>query len=155
MTQVMARCARCGRIAPAQVFLVDEYEYSGYGLTEPEGWWGVDYCGEPCVPGDTGRFHGPYRESKGSLNGALTDVSLNITHLEPQSRGEHAIEHGNATGDWGQAQKTHCPTGHEYSTENTYTHRRKDGRVERHCKICRRATKKRYRDRLAAETEKS
>jgi hypothetical protein len=26
--------------------------------------------------GDTGRFHGPYRESKGSLNGALTDVSL-------------------------------------------------------------------------------
>ena len=76
MTQVMARCARCGRIAPAQVFLVDEYEYSGYGLTEPEGWWGVDYCGEPCVPGDTGRFHGPYREPKGSLNGALTDVSL-------------------------------------------------------------------------------
>ena len=99
--------------------------------------------------------HGPVPDGMVLHHTCENAWCVNITHLEPQSRGEHAIEHGNAAGDWGQAQKTHCPAGHEYSTENTYTHRRKDGRVERHCKICRCAAKKRYRDRLAAETEKS
>lgn len=38
------------------------------------------------------------------------------------------------------AEKTHCPSGHEYSTENTYTCRN-----ERQCRICSRMRCKNYR----------
>ncbi len=41
--------------------------------------------------------------------------------------------------------KTHGPQGHPYDNENTYTRRRGDGRVERHCKRCRCAAKRRHR----------
>ena len=37
--------------------------------------------------------------------------------------------------------KTHCPQGHPYSEENTYTYKGK-----RSCRICRRAARKRYRN---------
>jgi hypothetical protein len=34
--------------------------------------------------------------------------------------------------------KTHCPQGHEYTPDNTYTHKRRNGAVSRYCRICRR-----------------
>jgi hypothetical protein len=34
--------------------------------------------------------------------------------------------------------KTHCPHGHEYTEQNTYTYPTKDGGVGRMCKICHR-----------------
>lgn len=33
---------------------------------------------------------------------------------------------------------THCPSGHEYTEQNTYHFTRKDGRREKHCRKCRR-----------------
>jgi hypothetical protein len=38
------------------------------------------------------------------------------------------------------ANKTHCPQGHEYSDDNTYTY--PDGR--RDCKACRRSSQDKY-----------
>lgn len=32
--------------------------------------------------------------------------------------------------------KTHCPQGHEYSSENTYVYPNEHGGVRRHCKSC-------------------
>ena len=78
---------------------------------------------------------------------------INIDHLAPLTRAEHALEHGKG-GDWGQADKTHCPAGHAYNETNTYRYERKNGSVERQCKTCRAETKRRFRARRrAAETE--
>ena len=71
---------------------------------------------------------------------------INPFHIEPGQQADHIRGHG-LTGDWGQADKTHCPAGHPYDEANTYVHKRSDGRVERHCKACRREAKRRYRDR--------
>lgn len=76
---------------------------------------------------------------------------IEITHLEILTQGEHLIAHGLA-GDWGQADKTHCPANHEYSKENTYTYVTKDGSTERHCRKCRAAAKARYLARCAEKT---
>lgn len=65
---------------------------------------------------------------------------VNLAHLEPVTQAEN-IRRGGATGDWGQALKTHCPQGHPYDKANTYHYTRKDGRAERHCKTCVRARK--------------
>lgn len=107
-----------------------------------------------------------YRKLWQEANGPLTpDIVLhhecenswcvNIEHLSPITQGEHLTEHG-LPGDWGQADKTHCPAGHEYTPENTYTYERaarpgKGISVERHCKTCRQETKRRYRERLRAQ----
>lgn len=32
--------------------------------------------------------------------------------------------------------KTHCPMGHPYDSENTYSKRNSYGRMERHCRKC-------------------
>lgn len=71
---------------------------------------------------------------------------VNIEHLNPITQGQHLAEHG-LTGDWGQSEKTHCPKNHPYDEDNTYTHHRKDGRIERHCRECVRDAKRRYRER--------
>jgi hypothetical protein len=68
---------------------------------------------------------------------------INLDHLVPLTKSEHALEHEKG-GDWGQAKKTHCPSGHAYTDANTYVWVRKDGRRERQCKTCRLATKRRY-----------
>ncbi len=72
---------------------------------------------------------------------------VNLSHLELLTQGDHLREHG-IPGDWGQADKTHCPAGHPYDKDNTYTYVTKDGSTERHCRICRRAAKQRYNTRL-------
>jgi len=92
-----------------------------------------------------------YRVLWEEANGPLDGLSLhhtcenkwcvNLDHLQPMSQGDHLREHGLA-GDWGQADKTHCPAGHEYTEENTYRWNN-----ERLCRACRRETKRRYNER--------
>ena len=83
--QVMARCVRCGRIAPAQVFEVNEYEYSGYGITEPKDWLTIEFCGEPCAPSDWKQRHGPWPQTSpviGHVNSVLeTAYGLDVTFI--------------------------------------------------------------------------
>lgn len=67
---------------------------------------------------------------------------VNPAHLEAVTqrinllRSPHTMPNRNAT-------KTHCPKGHEYTPENTYSRRTAQGRARRECKTCR-------RERLAA-----
>lgn len=63
---------------------------------------------------------------------------VNLEHLEPTTQSTHMKLHLRG-GDWGQAQKTHCPAGHEYTAENTAYVVRKDRpnrNPERHCRQC-------------------
>ena len=53
----------------------------------------------------------------------------NPEHLEAVTHAEN-VRRGTAGEHW--ANKTHCPQGHEYTPDNTYTY---DGR--RHCRACR------------------
>jgi hypothetical protein len=75
---------------------------------------------------------------------------VNLDHLEPMTQSQHMKEHGFINGDWGQKDKTHCPQNHEYSEENTYVFTTKEGYVERHCRTCRKAAKKKYNAKLKA-----
>ncbi|WP_194821266.1 HNH endonuclease signature motif containing protein [Micromonospora sp. S-DT3-3-22] len=69
-------------------------------------------------------------------------LCVNPAHLEAVTqrdnllRSRHTMPHHNAA-------KTHCPQGHEYTPENTYTRRTSKGYARRECRTCR-------RDRLAA-----
>jgi hypothetical protein len=70
-----------------------------------------------------------------------TPRCVNPAHLEavPQRVNVMRGLHPSINGSW-MAAKTHCPDGHEYSTENTYVYR---GR--RTCRSCRRANDRRRR----------
>lgn len=69
---------------------------------------------------------------------------INPDHLEPVTPKENSIRGatGFATGRRNKS-KTHCPKGHEYSTENTYTYIKNDKYVIRECRICRREATRR------------
>jgi hypothetical protein len=64
-------------------------------------------------------------------------LCVNPAHLEAVTQGEnvlrspHTMPHHNAA-------KTHCPQGHEYTPENTYSRRTAANRARRECKTCRR-----------------
>jgi hypothetical protein len=91
-----------------------------------------------------------WEDERGPLGGGLVlhhlcgnPACVNVEHLEPMTQSAHAKVHGRG-GDWGEAAKTHCPSGHPYDEENTYRWRN-----ERHCRICRRAASARYKERVS------
>jgi hypothetical protein len=43
-----------------------------------------------------------------------------------------------ARGRNGRSTRTNCPRGHPYNEENTYIHTKPNGRVNRHCIVCKR-----------------
>jgi len=59
------------------------------------------------------------------------------SHLEPVSQKENVVR--GESGAW-QRRKTHCPHGHPYSPENTYS--RPSRPNERACRTCRRESKR-------------
>lgn len=65
---------------------------------------------------------------------------INPAHLEPVTRLENIFS--GKTVARVNRDKTHCPQGHEYSADNTYS----DGLNKRQCKTCRIVTQKRYYD---------
>lgn len=63
---------------------------------------------------------------------------INPSHLEPKTRKENILAPGSLSSVAiikFQKTKTHCPSGHKYTTENTYLNKR----GHRHCKVCTRA----------------
>ena len=62
-------------------------------------------------------------------NGCLHRRCVNPAHLEPVTNHENLLR-----GRWPGSRKTHCPYGHEYTTENTYI----GPRGEQDCRTCRR-----------------
>lgn len=100
------------------------------------------------------RAHGPIPESLEidhvKARGCRFRDCVNPAHLEPVTQRENLLR-AEIGGDWGQAAKTHCPQGHEYTEDNTYRYARKDGTSERHCKACRTAHKRAYRARRASK----
>lgn len=54
---------------------------------------------------------------------------INPLHLEPVTHAENM-----ARGAY--AMRTHCPRGHEYTPENTYLARRRNGQRFRQCRTC-------------------
>jgi len=68
---------------------------------------------------------------------------VNPDHLEPVTAVEN-IRRAARSGllGVGNRKKTHCPRGHKYTPENTYTYTRKGGGPSRYCRACQR-TKKR------------
>jgi len=57
---VQCICDRCGKAAAASLY--EDLDYGDQGVNEPEGWYDLNYCGDPCVPNST-RRHGPWLES--------------------------------------------------------------------------------------------
>lgn len=68
---------------------------------------------------------------------------VNPRHLEPVTNLENS-RRGNVGMKTGamQVSKTHCPQGHEYTTENTYV---RPDRRSRDCRMCRTEAARRYR----------
>lgn len=124
-------------------------------MTECVKWGGRHrkWDGRPVASnGKTYAYRELWEQDRGPLEGkilhhrCLNKWCVNLDHLEALTQSEHLKEHG-LPGDWGQADKQECPAGHPYDEDNTYTYETKDGSTERHCRKCRRATKKRYRER--------
>jgi hypothetical protein len=63
-------------------------------------------------------------------------------HLEPVTMSVNVMR-GTGVGPRNKA-KTHCPKGHEYTTDNTYWHKRPSG-IGRDCRICCMERSDRYR----------
>jgi hypothetical protein len=61
--------------------------------------------------------------------GCVTTLCCNPLHLEPVTPTENIRRGGNAM-------KTHCKRGHEFTPENTYTYTDSVGRPHRFCRAC-------------------
>lgn len=73
-------------------------------------------------------------------------LCVNPDHLEPVSMSENLRRGNGVTAK--NARKTHCKYGHEFTPENTYTHKTKNG-IGRACKMCHKRYKQEAKDRAA------
>ena len=67
----------------------------------------------------------------------------NPKHLRIRTLSENSSDNS-----W--ARKTHCPQGHEYTSENTYNNKSRKNWANRKCKICHKESKRRYKAKLKA-----
>jgi len=67
----------------------------------------------------------------------------NPDHVEPVTPSVNQLR-----GTSRQSEKTHCPQGHSYNSENTAIRRSKGGRLKRFCKPCQKQSTREYRQRL-------
>ncbi len=73
-------------------------------------------------------------------------ICVNPDHLEPVTTKENSRRGiGGKLGAARQVAKTHCPHGHPYNAENTYTQPTKAGGVNRICRTCKRESVARRR----------
>ena len=71
-------------------------------------------------------------------NGDLDDCRLdNLTYGDHSQVMRGVVDNGHHAN----ALRTHCPAGHRYDDENTDVWRR-DGRISRHCRTCRRSRRR-------------
>lgn len=93
-----------------------------------------------------------YEQLKGPITEATLDhlcrvtLCVNPMHLEPVSVREN-IRRGNGMSAR-HARKTHCIYGHEFTIENTYIRKTRNG-IGRTCKICQKRRNKEVLDRAA------
>lgn len=110
---------------------------NGYGL------WGIR---EKGLKRTEGAHRRSYFLHKGKIpNGMVIDhlcrnrCCVNPDHLEVVTMSEN-VNRGMMPQI--NLSKTHCPQGHPYNEENTFIHKRLDGRVGRECFICKRESQK-------------
>lgn len=86
--------------------------------------------------------HRPHRAVVALLRGPIPDghdvdhlcrvpACINPEHLQVREHLDHCTDNG-----WNL--RSHCPQGHAYTPDNTYTHTASDGRTRRHCRACHR-----------------
>jgi HNH endonuclease len=94
--------------------------------------------------------YGPIPSDKECDHLCRNRTCCNPDHLEIVSHAENVLRQDHA-----QRRKTHCPSGHEYSAQNT-AHTKIAGRIRRHCRECMRiADAKRYAKRMANPAERA
>jgi hypothetical protein len=120
--------------------------WTGYRF--PNGYGNFKACGEQYA------HRVAYTLYKGDISDGLHVLHscdrpgcVNPGHLSVGTVKENMADR-DSRGRNGNAKKTHCPQGHEYSSENTYF---RSDRVGRECRVCKAVSNKAYEDRKKAK----
>ena len=154
----------CGSLEPTPLLYLERIDARYTKPSEDECWVWTGYL-RPDGYGKAhaGKIDGKYkliRTHRAMYELYVGQIPLNLTvdhlcrnracgnpkHLRILTLSENCKDNGFAT-------KTHCPQGHEYTYENTYYHKRKNGWVQRHCRACDRERARRYRAKAKAKKQ--